>query len=164
VKIGIDIGGVIIDRNRNDESDTSLFGDNYLSAHAVKDAFDVIKRLNAGLFKDQVYVVSKCGHKIEKRSREWLAHNRFHETTGVTADRLRFCRRRADKAPIARELGLTHFVDDRLEVLGYMRDVVPHRLLFNQSVDEEKVAAPVTGEVRVASWTDVLAWLEGQPR
>jgi len=31
-KIGIDIGGVIIDRARNDNSDTSLFGANYLNA------------------------------------------------------------------------------------------------------------------------------------
>ncbi len=162
MKIGVDIGGVIIDRNRNDESDTSLFGDNYLNAYAVKDAFDAIKKLNtATIFKDQVYVVSKCGHNIERKSREWLTHNRFHEITGVPVDRLRFCRRRADKAPIAQELGLTHFVDDKLEVLGYMRDVVPHRILFNPNLEEVKAMSQTAGAAVLAfSWVDVLVWIE----
>lgn len=166
MKIGIDIGGVIIDRNRNDESDTSLFGENYLNAYAVKDAFQAIQRLNCGgIFKDQVYVVSKCGHNIERKSREWLAHNKFHEFTGVPAERVRFCRRRSEKAPIAQELGLTHFVDDKLEVLGYMRDVVPNRILFNPDLSEVKAMSQTAGPAVLAfSWMDVLVWLERATR
>ena len=161
MKIGIDIGGVIIDRHRNDESDTSLMGPNYLNAYAVKDAFHAIERLNGTLFKDQVYVVSKCGHNIERKSREWLAHNKFHEITGVPVERLHFCRRRSEKAPIADKLALTHFVDDRLEVLGYMRDVVPHRILFNPDPKEVSSMSQTAGAaVHAYSWVDVLVWLE----
>jgi hypothetical protein len=31
-----------------------------------------------------------------------------------------FCRQRHEKAAICRELGLTHFIDDRLEVLSHL--------------------------------------------
>jgi hypothetical protein len=44
--------------------------------------------------------------------------------------RVRFCRERPDKAVIAAELGLTHFVDDRVDVLEHMVGVVTHRYLF----------------------------------
>lgn len=162
MKIGIDIGGVIIDRIRNDESDTSLFGENYLNAFSVKDAFDAIKTLNAGVFKDQVFVISKCGQNIERKSREWLAHNKFPEITGVPMEKVHFCRTRAEKAPIAKELGLTHFVDDKLEVLGYMRDVVRNRILFNPDILEMKKASPSSGPVIIAfSWMDVMEWVSG---
>jgi hypothetical protein len=41
-----------------------------------------------------------------------------------------FCRQRHEKAAICRELGLTHFIDDRLEVLSHLLGTVPHLYLF----------------------------------
>lgn len=162
MKIGVDVGGVIIDKDKNDNSDTSLFGPNYLNAKDVDWAIDSIGLLNRkhSQFKDQVWIVSKCGENIEKRTREWMEHCRFHEVTGIPKERLYFCRHRADKAPIAQKLGLTHFIDDKLEVLGYMKDVVPNRILFNPSISEMKRAGPLGGPVfPVYSWKDVILLL-----
>lgn len=44
----------------------------------------------------------------------------FHERTGIAVDKLHFVRRIEDKPDICRQLGVTHFVDDRLAVLELM--------------------------------------------
>lgn len=159
-KIGIDIGGVIIDREKNDNTDTSLFGPNYLNALAVPDALRAIATINEHVFPNETYIISKCGANIERKSREWLKAQGFYGTTGIFEDKVHFCRERADKAPIAKCLGLTHFIDDKLEVLGYMKDVVPNRILFNPSISEMKRAGPQGGSVfPVFSWQDVILLL-----
>lgn len=159
MKIGIDIGGVIIDRNRNDNSDTSLFGTNYLNAFAVSGALEAISVINKKMFPNETYIISKCGAAIEKKSREWLRHNGFYTMTSVAEDHVYFCRERADKAPIARKLGLTHFIDDKYEVLGYMKDVVANRILFNPNLEEMMQTGPVGPVIPIFSWADVLYYL-----
>jgi hypothetical protein len=126
--LGVDIGGVIIDRV-DDNADTSFFGDNYLATPAVPGVVEALARLVTGKFGDQVYLVSKCGQRTQDRSLAWLAHHDFYTRTGIRPGHARFCRQRPGKAAIATELGLTHFVDDRLEVLGYL-DTVPNLYLF----------------------------------
>jgi hypothetical protein len=95
-------------------------------------------------FHGRVWLVSKCGQKVERRSRLWLAHHRFYEKTGIAPENLRFCRDRKHKAPICRDLGIQFFVDDRVDVLATMRPVVEHRFLFGaERTDlEGAVAAP----------------------
>lgn len=162
MKIGIDIGGVIIDREKNDNTDTSLFGPNYLNALAVPDAIRAIATIHEQLCPNETYIISKCGANIERKSREWLKHNGFFEKTKISEDKVHFCRERADKAPIAQKLGLTHFIDDKLEVLGYMKDVVPNRILFNPNPSEMRRAGPLGGPVfPVFSWLDVILLLSG---
>lgn len=160
MRIGIDIGGVIIDREKNDNSDTSLFGPNYLKALAVPDAIRAIATINEHIFPNETYIISKCGANIERKSREWLKAQVFYEKTGILEEKVHFCRERADKAPIAHKLGLTHFIDDKLEVLGYMKDVVPNRILFNPNPSEMRRAGPLGGPVfPVFSWQDVILLL-----
>ncbi len=148
---GVDVGGILIDR-ANDRSDTSFFGARYLESSPVPDALESIVRLaRAGI---EIVIVSKCGATIERKTREWLAHRRFHEQTGIGAERLRFCRERADKAAICRELGVTHFVDDRLEVLSYL-ETVPHLYLMNANPREVEHFSRALPRVRLVS-----GWLE----
>lgn len=132
--LGIDIGGVIIDRV-NDGSDTSFFGDNYLATAPTPSVFDALARLVSDKFGDHAYVVSKCGQRTQIKSLEWLEHHRFSERTGISLDRVRFCRERSGKAPIAAELGISHFVDDKLEVLGYLT-TVPNLYLYRPVAKE----------------------------
>lgn len=161
-KFGIDIGGVIIDREKNDNTDTSLFGPNYLNALALPDVMESISTINRDIFPNETYIISKCGANIERKSREWLKHNGFYEKTGMAEDKVHFCRERRDKAPIAQKLGLTHFIDDKLEVLGYMKDIVPHRLLFNPSLSEMMRAGPLCGPVvPLFNWKAVISCLRG---
>lgn len=164
--IGIDVGGVIIDKDRNDNSDTSLFGANYLNALAVPGAVDAITRLNAGPFKGRVWIVSKCGINIEQKTREWLRHNEFHLRTGVPEQHLRFCRERNEKAPIAKQLGLTHFVDDKLEVLHPMYQIVTNRMLFRPALREmaKSWGSSANGVQVWMDWPSMVEWLDPKER
>jgi hypothetical protein len=162
--IGIDIGGVIIDRDAIDNSDTSLFGPNYLKAKAVEGVFDAVARLNTNLFKDRVFLVSKCGESVEKKTREWLRANGFHNYTGVPEENLHFCRQREEKAPIAMNLKLTHFVDDRAEILHHLHGIVPHRILFRGTLRElERFWGKTMSGVLIAGyWPELVGWIEGR--
>jgi hypothetical protein len=154
-KLGVDVGGVIIDRI-NDNTDTSFFSDNYLATTAVPGAFEALARLSAEQFDSRVFLVSKCGPRVEAKTREWLAHHDFHGRTGIAADRLHFCRQRRDKAGICETLGITHFVDDRLEVLGYLTSV-PNRYLFQPNLRElQRHKRHLSRVHRVESWQEVL--------
>jgi len=156
----VDIGGVVIQRTGDaDEDDTSFWGPNYLETPAVEDAIATIAALVRDRFGDAVYLVSKCGEETEERSRGWLSHNRFFERTGMSPSHVYFCRKRVEKAPICTRLGVTHFVDDRLEVLSYL-DAVPHRYLF-QGRDEEvaEFSAFLKLVQRVESWKAIRAAL-----
>ncbi len=48
---------------------------------------------------------------------------------------MHFVRERRDKAPVCERLGITHFVDDHLDVLAYLTSV-QHRHLFLGGRDE----------------------------
>jgi hypothetical protein len=150
-RLGVDIGGVIIDRV-NDALDTSFFGDRYLETTAVPGAFAALRTLADQRFGGEVYLVSKCGRRVQERTLAWLAHHDFYAATGVAPDHVHFCRKRADKAGICAELGITHFVDDRLEVLSHLHDV-PHRFLFNPTPEE---VARFAQHLRQVQW--VLRW------
>lgn len=158
--LGVDVGGVIIDKDRNDNSDTSLFGPNYLHAKDVESAFGCLGILNRDAFKDRVWIVSKCGENIERKTREWMEHSKFHDVTGIPKERLVFVRERAEKAPAAARLGLTHFVDDKLEVLHHMKDVVACRILFRPAFREARDWWGSIGGVHVFdAWDELADWL-----
>ncbi len=154
-KLGVDVGGVIIDRV-NDNTDTSFFGDNYLRTTAVPGAFEALARLNAGRFEGQIHLVSKCGPRIEARTRTWLAHHGFHATTGIPETHLRFCRRRPDKGPICAALGISHFVDDRLEVLTYLTGVQRRYLFRPVETEVARHASAGLDITRVETWAQLL--------
>src|SRR5689334_2640439 len=104
-RLGVDIGRVII---HGDGPDTNFIGATdaeAMRAPAMAGAFESLARL-CERFDGLVWLVSKCGPRIEACSRAWLGHHRFFETTGIARANLRFCRNRKDKAPICRELGI----------------------------------------------------------
>jgi hypothetical protein len=162
-KIGIDIGGVIIDRIANDGTDTSFMGERYLQTTAVGGALETIAIIAREVFgPENVFIVSKCGKTTERKSREWLEAQHFHKTTGILPKQVYFCRKRHEKAPICIEIGITHFVDDRLEVLGYMPDSI-RRFLFRADSREVARHKQHLGNVTsVASWGEVLQLLQAE--
>lgn len=151
-RLGIDIGRVIICPTVDGQSDTSFLGsrlEDALHTPPARGAFDAIAALTDRF--DQVHLVSKCGDSVQRKTLAWLDHQRFYERTGVPPNRVHFCRKRPDKAPIARRLGLTHFVDDRADVLGPMRGIVPQLFLFG-----EQKRLPPRWTRPVADWNEVL--------
>ncbi len=52
----------------------------------------------------------------------------------MCAEHVRFCRERPQKLPICAELGITHFIDDHMEIMDVLRPIVPHLYLFGQDI------------------------------
>jgi hypothetical protein len=157
-RLGVDVGRVII---AGDGPDTSFIGgsdDDAMRAPEIVGAFEALTRLSER-FGGRVWLVSKCGPRIQARTRQWLAERRFFETTGIAPGNLVFCRSRSEKAPICARLGVTCFVDDRRDVLAAMVGVVPSLLLFGAR------AAAGADFVVVPDWEEaertILATLQG---
>ena len=147
--LGVDVGGVVIDRVA-DGSDTSFFGAHPLSTPAVDGVMEALAALTADPFEGRVHLVSKAGAKTAARTRDWLDHHGFAARTGIPAENLHVVRERAAKAPVCARLGITHFVDDRVDVLTHLT-TVPHRHLFLGGLGD---FAPPAAD-RIPSWATV---------
>ena len=151
--LGVDVGGVIIGR-------TTTTGQAELAdrnAAEVPGALDALRLLVDRGFGDAVFVISKCGPRVQAKILRWLKDQRFHEVTGVKPNHVRFCLERREKLQICSELGITHFIDDRLDVLMNLRQV-PHLYLFAPDDRRAPVHLPRFVE-RVRSWQEVVARL-----
>jgi hypothetical protein len=91
-RLGIGIGKVIINGpGHPGGGDTAFFqGDEtvMLATPEMEGAFDAIRRLNAP-FAGRVWLVSKCGARVQERTRRWLDAHSFHQRTGVARDHVR---------------------------------------------------------------------------
>jgi hypothetical protein len=154
-KLGIDIGRVLIAPEDADGADTSFIGGSLtdaLKTPPYEGMFDAVAPLVAK-FEGRVWLISKCGPSVQAKSRAWLQHHRFFERTGIAPANLRFCLQRPQKADHCRELGITHFIDDRPDVLRHLEGLVPNRYLFGPQ------RKPVTdaGLVLLPAWKDAAA-------
>lgn len=153
VKLGVDIGGVIIDRVGN-SSDTGFQTERYLETPEVPGAIEALGQLTSKF--DEIYLVSRCGIETELKTKKWLEHHDFYERTQIQPGNVYFCRERYQKAEVATRLGLSHFIDDRLEVLSYLEDV-PHRVLINwRDAEVEKYRESLADVQKVGSWAELL--------
>jgi hypothetical protein len=158
-RLGVDFGRVIHGGAAEaGPADTAfLDGDleQALRSPATEGAFDVLPRLVA-LFGGRVWVISKCGERVQRRTLRWLDHHDFYARTGIAPGDVRFCRERADKALHCAELGITHMIDDRLDVHRALRGLVPHLYLFGPQ------PAPAPEWVRhTLTWADAEAAVTG---
>jgi hypothetical protein len=157
--LGVDIGGVLIQRAADD--DTSFFGARPMDTPAVAGAFEALAQLAAGPFAYRVHLISKAGPSVTERTLAWLAHQEFSAVTGIAPAQVHFVRHRADKAPVCKKLGVTHFVDDRLSVLNLLPDVA-HRYLFTGGLGSSKASVHrdlPDGIEQATTWPDLVAAL-----
>lgn len=153
IRLGVDIGGVL-KPHRVPETEPR-FVTSLETTAPVPGSLDTLRRLASGGFGPRVWVVSKCREENEEPLRAWLGRNGFLDNALVIPTDVHFCRERADKAEIARRLGLTHFVDDRPEVMSHM-DPAIHRVLFQPDRDDAAAYAPlIRGVPMVESWDAV---------
>ena len=157
MKLGLDIGRVLIspDPVRGTGGDTSFIGgsvEDALRTPPYEGMFEAVPQL-VQRFGGRVWLISKARPKMQEKTRLWLAHHGFFERTGIAPEHLRFCFERHEKAGHCQELQLTHFVDDRLDVLQHLDGVVPHRFLFGPQKAGTAVPPSV---VHVRNWKDAL--------
>lgn len=149
--VGVDIGRVLI---AGDGPDSTFLGvplEMAMAARSVDGAFEAVTVL-VQRHDGRVHLVSKCGPGVEKKTRAWLEHHGFYARTGLAPTQVWFCRERPEKARIAARLGLTAFVDDRLDVLSAMRAIVPRLVHFGVSETEP-------GLLPAPDWARALRYL-----
>lgn len=164
-RLGVDIGRVLISAG-DTGGDTSFIAgseEQALLTPPMPGAFDVLKEL-VPLFEGRVWLVSKCGHKVQQRSLRWLQRWNFYRTTGVRPDRVLFCKERPQKADHCARHRITHFVDDRPDVLQHLRGLVPWLYLYGPQrhappvwCDHVENWRQVRAKVRVSLASDTLA-------
>ena len=153
-RLGVDIGRVIIDGPSHPGGDTAFFsGDEatMLATPEMAGCVPAIARLS-GLFGGRVWLVSKCGPRVQARTLRWLDARDFWSRADVARDQVRFCRERAGKRAHCQELGLTHFVDDRPEVHDAIRGAVRFQYFFGP----QRQPVPPSG-IHVLTWAEALA-------
>ncbi len=152
-RLGVDFGRVIHGAAAADGLQDTVFLDGSfeeaLASPATDGAFDVLPRL-VDAFGGRVWVISKCGPRIQERTLAWLDHHDFYGRTGVPRGNVRFCRKRADKAGHCAQLRITHMVDDRVDVHHALVGSVPCRYLFGL----QKGSAP-EGVRHTLTWVEL---------
>lgn len=151
--LGIDVGRVLITSGDSNKPDTSFIGGSLeaaLDTPPYQGMFDAVPTL-VERFEGRVWIVSKCGPRIQQRTLQWFDRHRFFERTGIAPGNVRFCLKRPEKAIHCRELGITHFIDDRADVLEPMAGIVPYRYLFGP----QRGRTP-TGMHHVMTWCDAM--------
>jgi len=128
-RLGIDFGGVIITYVEKKGKHDPDYAENFLSSPPQKNALENIKSLQQK-FKGQVWIISKAGEYTEDLIRKWLQKNNFFDYTALDKDNLIFCRQRADKLPLCQDLKITHYIDDRINIMQILKGTAPHLFLF----------------------------------
>ena len=125
--LGIDLGGVVIAEIWG-MSWVPLSLPTFRRVQPIATAKESIARLVERFGKERIHIVSQCRGFHRDRALEWLEHHGFVPEL-FTIERIHFCDRWQEKVAICAELGITHFVDNKPQVLRSL-DGVPNKHLF----------------------------------
>lgn len=137
--VGIDLGDTIFSRNAN--------GDKIENPRAMEIVSYLVKKCK------KVYIVSKVNAEQKRRANKWFYDNDFFRRTGLRRTDVYFCAERHEKGPIAKDLRINCFIDDRPEVMAWMPKPMV-KILFRPIV-EDVVAWNQKDAFVVSSWTEV---------
>jgi hypothetical protein len=156
-RLGVDIGNVIINNQLIDCNDQAFYVNHYSQVPPIKDAFEVLKKINNRQLNNRIYLVSRCPEYAEAIILKWLRENNFYDKTGIDINNIYFCRERKEKAVICERLKITHFVDDRYEVLSYMTETNKHLYLFQPNKYEVQKFLKLPKNIKIVnSWFEIL--------
>lgn len=162
--LGLDVGGVLLDRV-SDKTDTSFLGTRPMETPIVNGSLVAVQQL-VEHFDQRVHIISKAGPQVAGLTTQWLTMHGYieehfssngFETDGLRIPRtnLHYVRSRGEKDPVAHDLGISHFVDDRLDVLNNMTSVA-HRYLFTGGLGQHPAPADVPPEIAVVDDWETL--------
>ncbi len=105
-------------------------------------------------FGGQAWLISKAGPRVQDKTKRWLHHWDFYRATGLSRQHLRFCLERSQKAGHCKQLCITHFIDDRPDVLEHLRGIVPRLYLFGE---QPRLAVMPSWATHVQDWRQTTA-------
>ncbi len=154
--LGVDIGNVIINNRLIDPEVKEVDEAVYAAFPPSEGVFNSLKPLN-DYFNCEVYLISKCTEWAQEQILLWLKAHDFYTKTGIKEANIYFVRQRHEKDGVCRKLGITHFIDDRLEVLSHMIESTPNLILFQPNDAEVKEFEQFLPKVSVAKdWVEVV--------
>ena len=155
-RIGIDIGRVIMAPVKGGKADTTFLSGSLEAALRTPPspgAFEGVSML-VQAFEGRAWLISKAGPRVQDKTKRWLRHWDFHGVTALPRDHVRFCLERQQKVGHCKQLCITHFIDDRLDVLQYLRGLVPRLYLFGEQPRLDEIPDWVE---HVADWRHATA-------
>ena len=96
-------------------------------------SFEIIKKLHN--YFDNIYFISKCNSEQKLHVEEWLIKYDVFNQTKVSPTNIYFCFERKDKSIFAKALELTHFIDDRPEVMYHLPNEIV-KILFSPTSED----------------------------
>lgn len=143
--IGIDLGNTIV-RSQHGHGSTQAFPDSLRTIRKMVQAFN------------KVVIVSRVNPAQEIRARQWIKDSQFEANTGIPIEDVHFCENRSDKGRICKSIGVTHFIDDRPEVMHSMPPGV-RKILYGPSLEDQRKHS-IEGMEIVQSWKEVAQKFE----
>ncbi len=156
----VDMGNVIIDHLGFGTTEQFVNEGNYCEIPPVKDVLFFLAKLNAERFKNNVYVIYNATGVADSKIDSWLDCNDFCEITKIERNRIIRSKGGRNKTGFCIEKGISHFIDDRLEVLSYLFNVVPNLFLFRgQNREIKKFKFCLSNVKRLENWSDLYTLL-----
>lgn len=155
-KIGIDINGVLANNKLSHITtrDYSIFS-------VMKNAINVIKRLVKHYGAENIYIVSRVqSHQLSFITGVWMETHNFLQKTNIPLENVKICTRLKDKSRIAEKLNITHFIDDRPEVLSYFSKNTILIAYQSPKNEIEKYPDVASRAIIVNSWNEVAKYLK----
>lgn len=154
--LGIDLGGVVMGpRNPMLHEHDEGFDAAFLARPEIPSAIACLARASKERFQKKVFVISKRSRKTRPLALRWLFVNGFFDRLGIPREHVHFCETQDQKAPLCEQLGVTHFVDNRLGVLRHMH-AVENRCLLNATEEEVLLYQEDLPRVRrYGAWIDL---------
>ena len=168
--IAIEISGCIIQRDPHvdDEDEDPFMSDDYSATPMTPGALEAVQRLVRERFQDQAYLMCVAAPQVQARMLRWLSNKDFYEQTGMTREKVHFCREWDEKVDVCKELGVTVAVEASSSSTGSLERVVDTALLFGGGADVLQGDKPrQDGEAGTHSqlwWESVCAELLPRPR
>ena len=152
--LGVDLGNTIVRAQRR--SDLEPGAARPLPV-AYPDALETLYDL--GALVKEIHIVSRVTPEQKVRALQWLEASDFYTKTNIPKTRVHFCAERHEKAGICKPLGITHFIDDRPEVLAHMHGVI--KIAFDpHPSDFKKFEKENPDTLIVSNWQDVRRYFK----
>lgn len=144
----------LIDRKDN-LSITEMFRrHDYLKIGEVEDSFKVLRELAEKRFGEaQVFLVFECKREICGKILKWLSTRNIHNRTKIRRGRIRRCQNISRLAKTCMNLGVTHLIDNNLELFTRLPLERGYLLIPGQRRKEKLLALNVW---QVGTWPTIL--------
>ena len=157
--LGIDFGNVVIDHLTFGTTPEFIDTGDYRTIPPVPDSLEIIADLEKK-FGANIFIVYNANQVADAKIHSWLDYHHFFKRTRISPDQVIRTNQGRNKRPLCSELHITHFVDDRLEVLTHLIGEVGNLYLFRpQKHEVEQHKNSLDKVILVDSWKEMWVHL-----